>query len=1191
MTYKLLRIMLLSLLGTMVMVQAMASQERPVYIKPIQEIPVVTRPVMEEERPVYIKPIQERNVFIKPVITKPYEKVVAKTGDWRTSHVMTAQGTVLTSSYGGEGLGLFANDSVNTFTVTSPTRLTGIDVAVGMSEMGQVPFTITDARGNTFQGFSQSESLIEGQEGFFRDLTDGLIGGADVISAGTGVLQSFTPIDGMVLPAGEYTINAPGLVLEDGDFIVKGYHEGSYQRFQERQMTEMIGREAVESGRASFGEASVLENYESGGKRKADGTDYVSGNDMPSFTLDSESRIGQVVLETYNNGNGASPGKVEIIDRNNNIMSEAYASGANLGETANGMWVAEFNDKVPAGDYTIRMSNEAALSHSSEGPRFHVTAEPVVDVPEDFTGTYYVDLTVMKTHNIFGPVNSASPSFQLFAHEVTVIDKGSQLELISTYDGLPFSFLCPVVERSDDLVTVTVLFGADMTRLPNNAVITSQTSVTLFREGSDSLYLFADGRAHYSRPASEAMGADENDYSVSASGIRASKNLPPFVVAAIGAATGAGGLPGPGNPIQGATGVLFPPLIAVVINSILEGMRSREGQGQQAPLPQTGTVEEGINGESGDTAQGFQGHDEETVENENGPPEEDRSDETESEGDEADRNESEGDETEGDETEEDDEESGDAGKEDKEAKEEPALTQEEKDKIQEALDTRRANLRKRQDLLEADRRRKELATGLGSVILGAMSLYRDELASYANPAYDKLKEYAKDPDKLVELLGSGLDKLIAAGGFVKDKMAAALSTLWNDPAVVLRGGKKAAGFLWNTGKNMASGIWGAIKDPSKAWAWLKDNVGVEDFKKSVDPNKRLHERIGHVLLGTLKLGGAISGAQEAGAMAKGGLKAVQGMLDDLFAALSKGGTKKIGRGLDGKFVTSLGDDFVGTTMRTEMSGSTLRARKAMQQIADEHGVIIHVRPTNPASRRWLDSGRAVAKPMDIKAKTLNQWDELIGGPKNSEGLVGYFKPKKPPKDMMKNLSPKSKGEIWRQYNRRMAEFDDLAPKMAKLKAKGIDVVDGKIIDTRTGKYFTGDNDLFDITSFDGKPLSPQAKDGILHEMMDSKNRARGLDVEHPSLRDWRSGGQDFSGVAKGKMENAARAGGEGLDTIQPLNRPTRSHFAGSSIPDEVLNAAHSGSLTREMVENNRGILKHLKDSGLPIPDWAKDLDV
>jgi hypothetical protein len=42
--------------------------------------------------------------------------------------------------------------------------------------------------------------------------------------------------------------------------------------------------------------------------------------------------------------------------------------------------------------------------------------------------------------------------------------------------------------------------------------------------------------------------------------------------------------------------------------------------------------------------------------------------------------------------------------------------------------------------------------------------------------------------------------------------------------------------------------------------------------------------------------------------------------------------------------------------------------------------------------------------MEIKAKTLNKIDELIGGPQGREGAVGIFQPKKPPENIMNKLS-------------------------------------------------------------------------------------------------------------------------------------------------------------------------------------------
>ncbi|WP_455711470.1 WXG100-like domain-containing protein, partial [Streptomyces griseus] len=62
-----------------------------------------------------------------------------------------------------------------------------------------------------------------------------------------------------------------------------------------------------------------------------------------------------------------------------------------------------------------------------------------------------------------------------------------------------------------------------------------------------------------------------------------------------------------------------------------------------------------------------------------------------------------------------------------------------------------------------------------------------------------------------------------------------------------------------------------------------------------------------------------------------------------------------------------------------------------RDVARDRNVVVDVRPTNPSAPKWLDAG-AMPKPQDIKAKTVNEVDVLLGADAGNVGLVGYFKP-------------------------------------------------------------------------------------------------------------------------------------------------------------------------------------------------------
>ena len=127
--------------------------------------------------------------------------------------------------------------------------------------------------------------------------------------------------------------------------------------------------------------------------------------------------------------------------------------------------------------------------------------------------------------------------------------------------------------------------------------------------------------------------------------------------------------------------------------------------------------------------------------------------------------------------------------------------------------------------------------------------------------------------------------------------------------------------------------------------------------------------------------------------------------------------------------------------------------------------------------------------MEIKVKTLDKWDELLGGPKNSEGLAGYYEPKLPPKEVIRNLSPETQQKLVEKYVARRREFIRQADKMKYFEASGQYKVKNGLVINKDGKFLTGDVDVFDITNFDGTPVSPKIKKQVLDHLTQNKGFA------------------------------------------------------------------------------------------------------
>jgi len=143
---------------------------------------------------------------------------------------------------------------------------------------------------------------------------------------------------------------------------------------------------------------------------------------------------------------------------------------------------------------------------------------------------------------------------------------------------VPFSQNTTVIEKTGDNLKTQFSFSADLTRLPYRAKLSAEGIVTLVKSGTRGANISIDGKVFYSRGASAEMGADENEYRLTVRGRRVAEDLPPFVATALGKAGGGGGaghIPGPGGATQAAAGILFPPLVGLVVNVIQENIRAR----------------------------------------------------------------------------------------------------------------------------------------------------------------------------------------------------------------------------------------------------------------------------------------------------------------------------------------------------------------------------------------------------------------------------------------------------------------------------------------------------------------------------------------------------------------------------------------------------------------------------------------
>lgn len=190
--------------------------------------------------------------------------------------------------------------------------------------------------------------------------------------------------------------------------------------------------------------------------------------------------------------------------------------------------------------------------------------------------------------------------------------------------------------------------------------------------------------------------------------------------------------------------------------------------------------------------------------------------------------------------------------------------------------------------------------------------------------------------------------------------------------------------------------------------------------------------------------------------------------------------------------------------------------RSLQNLVDQYDVVIKVRPMNEESIARLEPTRdpsggviepgAMAKMDIVKAKSLNEFDELIGGPPNSRGLVGLFEPHPPPA----GLKPDLHAAAMERYEQRSSEWQSRDADYGQHIKDGIIRVEGGLLlvadprmaggpGEKSGKYrkVAGDIDIYDVTHADGTPLTNDQRNE-----MTTLLRSMGIGVEHGAHEWW-----------------------------------------------------------------------------------------
>ncbi|MEU6191960.1 helix-turn-helix domain-containing protein [Nocardia sp. NPDC047038] len=298
-----------------------------------------------------------------------------------------------------------------------------------------------------------------------------------------------------------------------------------------------------------------------------------------------------------------------------------------------------------------------------------------------------------------------------------------------------------------------------------------------------------------------------------------------------------------------------------------------------------------------------------------------------------------------------------------------------------------------------------------------------------------------------------------------------------------------------------------------------------------------------------------------------------------------------------------GDTKLGTGLLEIESrhGIPITRQNEFQAYADQHDLMIYVRPSNPDSVRWIKDG-SPGKPELVKFKTINADDVELGAAADKKGLVGYFRFPDPGQgDLRLPERGTRREERWNRLqarlDERVREYEALQSGMATHIAAGrFEVRDGVVYGRDRGGEFrplTADHDLFDIRHADGRRLTPE--ENFLHF---DQTHSAGMGVEHPPLANWNPvTARDWGEYLK--LMDQHGVDGEPLVLFQPRREPVLAYVTAveraqiARDRDAVLRGTLQNSKTRlkclraEYPEQHEAIteLEHQIDEVREMIDW------
>lgn len=272
-----------------------------------------------------------------------------------------------------------------------------------------------------------------------------------------------------------------------------------------------------------------------------------------------------------------------------------------------------------------------------------------------------------------------------------------------------------------------------------------------------------------------------------------------------------------------------------------------------------------------------------------------------------------------------------------------------------------------------------------------------------------------------------------------------------------------------------------------------------------------------------------------------------------------------------------------------VGGISARNSERLQRISRKLNLVIVAREVNQYGAQRLEEG-ALPKPLDIKVKSLNDYDRILaprpakkskGGhtryrfPEESLGLVAFFDPKLPAD--LSTYSAAEQRKIRQRYEKRRAEFAKYSPEMERLKDRfpvigGI--VHGHSADGEL-RPLASDIDLFDLfTPTGGTTLTPHTYEHAMDSIIEAVSP-----VVHGAAKYWERRNADDEKIYR-EITEPVDSGREKVVIVYPGRPPT--HEGNFSRQNTIAAVAHTDALR----SFERAWGKTSADRGLPGPVLA-----